>query len=117
MRHLPWVSVVKHKQHHMRRNLASLLLALGVAGCEMGSDDGPNAPYKATLNIRTASGEKDFELGRYKDLSRCGGVVEFELRENNGKAVWIRPDWGYLSGSSVEGWIEGTVVGGGCFPA
>ncbi len=100
--------------HRLLRVAACSTWVLLVGACEMGSDDGDRAPYKGVLYVRDGSETKEFLLGRYNDLSKCGKVVDFELQENRGQTVWIRPDWGYLSVSRVEGWRQVTVTGGAC---
>jgi hypothetical protein len=92
-----------------------LLIGLLLSACgETGHDDGPNAKYKGILKVNYRGEIREFLLGRYNKIESCQEVVEFELQENDRKTVWIRPDWGYLSGGKVDGWNEATVTGGNC---
>lgn len=96
-------------------SLLTTLFLVVLSGCgEMGEDHGPEAKYKGVLTVSFEGGERDFLLGRYNDVSSCREVVNFELKYNEGKQVWVRPDWGYLSGGPQEGWHQVEVLGGDC---
>lgn len=76
----------------------------------------PHGAYQGLLSVDVGAERREFSLGSFASIQECGKVVDYELKNNKGRVVWIRPDWGFLSVVEEENWVRAKVVDGACLP-